>query len=409
MSNAFDKASLVMLPHAYEDGKLYSLKPTDRSGDFTFSRGADTATRVNEQGYIEVVTDLNAPRLDYGGGATCPSLLLEPQRTNIARNDFGFNGFGGCTVASEVTANPFGDTTDVFSATFTSGGGFRLNESPILVSGTTYCMGHFMKFNNSAITISASGASASILSASGNFSFDASGNPSKTGDVYFIEYPNGWYYVYALTNAIADGGTRVNWNESSGSILVYKTQYEAGSYPTSYIPTYGSAQTRPAESCVVNGATSSIGQTEGTMFLDFVYEANGGGFYGSYVANATGFSDFVGWRVPDNKTTLDILIRYNNAYQVLHTVASVFAVGNRYKVALKYSSGDIKVFVNNQEKYSSTATYTTPSVPLSKHTISGNGVGTIDSFQQDTISKVNQSILYPTALSDAECIALTTL
>ena len=53
MSNAFDKASLVMLPHAYEEGKLYSLKPTDRSGDFTFSRGADTATRVGEDGYIK--------------------------------------------------------------------------------------------------------------------------------------------------------------------------------------------------------------------------------------------------------------------------------------------------------------------------------------------------------------------
>ena len=246
MSNAFDKASLVMLPHAYEEGKLYSLKPTDRSGDFTFSRGTDTATRVNEQGYIEILTDLNSPRLDYLN-SSCPSLLLEPQRTNIAKNDLGFNGFGGCTIANEVVTNPFGDTTDVFSATFTSTGGFRLNDSPSLISGTEYCMGHFMKFNNSAITISASGASGAVLSASGAFSFDSSGNPSKIGDVYFIEYPNGWYYVYALTNAIANGGTRVNWNESSGSILICKSQYEAGSYPTSYIPTYGSSQTRAQE------------------------------------------------------------------------------------------------------------------------------------------------------------------
>jgi len=56
MSNAFDKASLVMLPHAYEEGKVYSLKPTDRSGDFTFSRGSDTATRVGEDGYIKKET-----------------------------------------------------------------------------------------------------------------------------------------------------------------------------------------------------------------------------------------------------------------------------------------------------------------------------------------------------------------
>ncbi len=53
MSNAYDKASLVMIPTAQKEGKVYSAKPTDGSGDFTFSRGADTATRVNEQGYIE--------------------------------------------------------------------------------------------------------------------------------------------------------------------------------------------------------------------------------------------------------------------------------------------------------------------------------------------------------------------
>jgi hypothetical protein len=76
---------------------------------------------------------------------------------------------------------------------------------------------------------------------------------------------------------------------------------------------------------------------------------------------------------------------------------------------MKYSSGDIKVFVNNQEKYSSTATYTTPSVPLSKNTISGSTINAVDSLQQDTISKGNQSILLPTALSDEECIQLTTV
>jgi hypothetical protein len=28
----FDDASLVMIPSAYKDGKLYSIKPTDGSG-----------------------------------------------------------------------------------------------------------------------------------------------------------------------------------------------------------------------------------------------------------------------------------------------------------------------------------------------------------------------------------------
>ena len=43
-----------MIPSAYKDGKLYSIRPTDGSGDFTFSRGSNlAATRVDVNGLIE--------------------------------------------------------------------------------------------------------------------------------------------------------------------------------------------------------------------------------------------------------------------------------------------------------------------------------------------------------------------
>ena len=52
----FDDASLAFLPSgaAGKDGKAYSIKPTDGTGDFTFSRGSNlAATRVNASGLIE--------------------------------------------------------------------------------------------------------------------------------------------------------------------------------------------------------------------------------------------------------------------------------------------------------------------------------------------------------------------
>ena len=50
----FEDASLVYIPSAVKDAKTYSIKPTDGSGDLTFSRGSDIeATRVNANGYIE--------------------------------------------------------------------------------------------------------------------------------------------------------------------------------------------------------------------------------------------------------------------------------------------------------------------------------------------------------------------
>jgi hypothetical protein len=48
------EASLVITPNAVEEGKLFSIIPTDGSGDLTVVR-ATTATRVNSAGLIEVV------------------------------------------------------------------------------------------------------------------------------------------------------------------------------------------------------------------------------------------------------------------------------------------------------------------------------------------------------------------
>jgi len=49
-----DEASLVQIPSGYKEDKLYSIIPSDGSGDFNFSR-ASSATRVNADGLIEQV------------------------------------------------------------------------------------------------------------------------------------------------------------------------------------------------------------------------------------------------------------------------------------------------------------------------------------------------------------------
>ena len=74
---------LAMIPSGYNaaDAKLYSILPSDGSGDFTVSVDAD-ATRVNKDGLIKGVA-LNQARLTYDPlNPECPSLLLEPTVTN---------------------------------------------------------------------------------------------------------------------------------------------------------------------------------------------------------------------------------------------------------------------------------------------------------------------------------------
>jgi len=75
-----DKASLVVTPNSYKESKLYSVIPNTTLGDMDVVR-ATTATRVNSAGLIESVA-VNVPRIDYTNGS-CPSILVEPQRTNL--------------------------------------------------------------------------------------------------------------------------------------------------------------------------------------------------------------------------------------------------------------------------------------------------------------------------------------
>ena len=85
--------ALALIPSGVKAGKVYSVLPSDGVGDFDFTR-ASTATRINSQGLIETVAS-NVPRLDYSNG-DCPSLLLEPQSTNLYFGGFVDNHCSSC-------------------------------------------------------------------------------------------------------------------------------------------------------------------------------------------------------------------------------------------------------------------------------------------------------------------------
>ena len=65
MSNLLEKASILLTPTAYDDGKVLSVKPEDGTGDFDFTRNS-SATRVNSQGLIEDVQILSGNLVSNG-------------------------------------------------------------------------------------------------------------------------------------------------------------------------------------------------------------------------------------------------------------------------------------------------------------------------------------------------------
>jgi hypothetical protein len=111
-----DTASLIVTPNGYKASKLYSIVPSDGTGDLTWTRTGNTATRVNSSGVIETV-NANIPRLDYTD-STCPKLLLEPQRTNLLLNSATLSTQSVTTTAVSYTLSFYGTGTIILSGAF---------------------------------------------------------------------------------------------------------------------------------------------------------------------------------------------------------------------------------------------------------------------------------------------------
>ena len=72
MASLLNNASLLLNPAgsiiAYEEDKIFSVLPSNGTGDFTFS-GGDGGTRVNQQGYVEVTpANINTYSEKFGPG-----------------------------------------------------------------------------------------------------------------------------------------------------------------------------------------------------------------------------------------------------------------------------------------------------------------------------------------------------
>lgn len=100
----YDDASLMMIPSGAKDDKLYSIKPTDGNGDFTFSRdgsGASKATRINSSGLIEKGhTNEILKSNNFGDDAT----WVQSATTRTS----GQTGYDGTTDAWEIVRSSSG-------------------------------------------------------------------------------------------------------------------------------------------------------------------------------------------------------------------------------------------------------------------------------------------------------------
>jgi len=300
--------SLLIVPARFKTGRLYSQIPTD-NGDFTVTRNT-AARRFGPDGLIESVAS-GIPRLDYytsGGVTGCPALLVEPAATNLVKYSDQFDtvtsGWSPLNLVTitgntNATLDPAGgNTADIIVATSGSAEhslSTAANNLGSVTSGTTLTWSVFAKATNAAsgfVQIFLGGFAFSPANSFANFQL--TGNGAITTGTYssasIQPFGNGWYRCSMTTTAAANGtpGAAISPILASGTarsavfagngvdgVYLWGAQLETGSVATSYIPTTAGTGSRSADVISVSGAVSgSIGQTEGTIYVEFEHTSN---------------------------------------------------------------------------------------------------------------------------------------
>jgi hypothetical protein len=179
---------------------------------------------------------------------------------------------------------------------------------------------------------------------------------------------------------------------------MYGTQLEVGSYPTSYIPTVASSVTRNGDVISKTGIETLIGQTEGTVFLDFNFSNLGTEKFIAHINDATNANSISIKRIETGEIKIFLIA---TTYTGVQSATSQILPDGDYKIAYTYISGTLKLFINGALSFSLTSTFTFGS-PLQNVRL-GCDQNNLLQFG-DTIKSFE---LYKTVLSDIECINLT--
>ena len=239
---------------------------------------------------------------------------------------------------------------------------------------------------------------------SGSFKFGFYDNSSVLTDT--INLTSDWQRFEVTKTLSATTSGRGVWlypNGDGDTIEVYGAQVEQGSYPTSYIPTYGTSTTRVADSCSKTGISELIGQTEGTLFAEFAVLSDDNADYRLSISDGTS-SNWIFVAIPEDGVAARMYVRINNT-ALIDINQNEFSQGNTYKIAFAYKSGESAIYINGISKITSTTSFGSPSSPFTDFGISGSTAGT--NTPQLISSNLNQAILFPTRLTNDQLEQLT--
>ena len=403
------------------------IYPADDDGDVSGTSGNILIqdAMLNEglvaQPYIETTTTAvsvgitdDVPRVDYSGGG-CPSLLLEPQRSNLVTQSeyFGDSSWGKsrASITQNATTSPEGiDNAQKIVTNNNENTGYIVNR-PSLTSGTTYTASFFIKQGENQYTKFWSKITGSFNGAVINLSNGAITLSTFATLPISEDYGNGWWRVsYTETAASGadyplyiEGGTTSNGAALTGNgvdgVYVYGAMVEAGSYSTSYIPTYGTSTTRVADVCSKTGISELIGQTEGTLFFEGIIE----GINPTTARRVVSLSDGTNsnlFQVINLDNSLDLRYELRSANSSVFTIndSNAFSLGQKFKFAFAYADNNFAFYVNGNQVGTSTSGSVIATSVL--RFARGDGANPFEGAN-------SQLLLFPTRLTNDELQELT--
>tara|TARA_R100001198_G_scaffold37915_1_gene20670 strand:+ start:1068 stop:3383 length:2316 start_codon:yes stop_codon:yes gene_type:complete len=381
------------------------------------------------------------PRYDYSlNNSLPPVLMLEPERSNLVPTSERFTtgvSKNQVTVVDNHAVSPEGlNNAAKITPNTQNLEHFILQGNLSVTSGNAYTWSAFVKadgYNYAAVRITAAGSCFNAGSVRVDLTDGSVTVEDSTVDATVEAYPNGWYRISATGTCIADGagasvrvqahnaatGVAAFAGDGTKAILVYGTQFEKGHYPTSYIPTYGSAATRLGEahsnlqafrckldepltkkySFVVDVRVDNlerpttnfddifVARSQGALFNDYPFRIEG--YYNPNVNPHTYSLRVFAYRVGD----------LGSGTTTPHTNGIQLGVRNKIAIVFDEDAG-IKIFVNGN------------STPMAQSTEGGqmHKVQFLEGGGNPRCKTFLYGVqAYDEALSDAECVSLTTI
>jgi hypothetical protein len=355
-------------------------------GAFSVVRNT-TKNVLGSNGLIGQVA-VNTPAFEFNADGSYKGLLVEPGATNLALRSQTFNAaewtlFLG-TIISTTEIAPDGTATAT-RIRMGAGNAAFLRQSFTIVNGTTLALSLYIK--------QVSGTTA-FLDIS-----DKKSVPDITPTTSWVKYETTttWNTAFPFIDLEFRGASGV------AEVIIWGAQLETGSVATSYIPTVDSTVARTADDISLSSASSLIGQTEGTMYIELLWRSSGAVSQNIlYIGDGTANNSIALFR-SQSANELRMFINSNGITQTGQGQSSVGYSGI-IKIAFAYATNDAVLFKDGVSISSDNT------IDLSAlATISNVYLGQSEAKALVANMWIRSVALFPTRLSNAQLVSLTTL